>query len=84
METSVRHFTVPLSQKADINMAMLLSNTTDSLSDSEVWRYTGPFTRFNRFKRAFPGLGIATGAFAVYLVAEQLFLKEEHTEDHHS
>jgi hypothetical protein len=52
--------------------------------DSEAWRYTGPFSRFNRFKSAFPGLGIATGAFAVYLVAEQLFFKEEHHgEEHH-
>jgi NADH dehydrogenase (ubiquinone) 1 beta subcomplex subunit 3 len=44
----------------------------------EAWRYTGPFTRFNRFKSAFPGLGIATVAFGVYLVAEQVFFKEEH------
>ncbi|KAF2262062.1 hypothetical protein CC78DRAFT_535121 [Lojkania enalia] len=44
----------------------------------EAWRYTGPFTRWNRFKGAFPGLGIATVAFAGYLVAEQLFFKDEH------
>ncbi|PSN71154.1 hypothetical protein BS50DRAFT_517992, partial [Corynespora cassiicola Philippines] len=44
----------------------------------EQWRYTGPFTRWNRFKGSFPGLGIATVAFGVYLVAEQLFFKEEH------
>jgi NADH dehydrogenase (ubiquinone) 1 beta subcomplex subunit 3 len=44
---------------------------------SEQWRYTGPFTRFNRFKGSFPGLGIATVAFAGYLVAEQLFFKDE-------
>jgi len=49
---------------------------------SEQWRYTGPFSRINRFRGSFPGLGIATGAFAVYLVAEQLFFKEEH--GHHS
>ncbi|KAF3053323.1 hypothetical protein E8E11_010847 [Didymella keratinophila] len=48
----------------------------------EQWRYTGPFSRINRFRGSFPGLGIATGAFAVYLVAEQLFFKEEH--GHHS
>ena len=47
-------------------------------SCSEQWRYTGPFTRFNRFKRAFPGLGIATVAFAGYLVYEAAFMKEEH------
>ncbi|KAH4274602.1 hypothetical protein HBI04_117720 [Parastagonospora nodorum] len=37
----------------------------------EQWRYTGPFTRFQRFKGSFPGLGIATVAFGVYLAAEQ-------------
>jgi hypothetical protein len=40
-------------------------------SDSEQWRYTGPFSRFNRFKGSFPGLGIATVAFGAYLAAEQ-------------
>ena len=44
---------------------------------SEQWRYTGPFTRFNRFKGSFPGLGIATVAFAGYLVAEQLFFDDK-------
>jgi NADH dehydrogenase (ubiquinone) 1 beta subcomplex subunit 3 len=55
--------------------------STDSLH-REAWRYSGPFTRFNRFKGAFPGLGIATVAFAGYLVVEQLFLKEEHGHGH--
>jgi len=52
---------------------------------SEAWRYTGPFTRWNRFKGLFPGLGIATVAFAGYCVYEQLFLKDDHhhAEDHH-
>lgn len=53
----------------------------------EAWRYTGPFTRFNRFKSAFPGLGIATVAFAGYLVAEEFYFKDEHAhhdeEKHH-
>jgi hypothetical protein len=45
---------------------------------SEQWRYTGPFTRFNRFKGSFPGLGIATVAFGAYLAAEQFgLLKDE-------
>ncbi|KAL6160426.1 hypothetical protein ACJQWK_09292 [Exserohilum turcicum] len=49
----------------------------------EQWRYTGPFTRFNRFKGSFPGLGIATVAFAGYLVAEQLFFQDKgHHDDH--
>jgi NADH dehydrogenase (ubiquinone) 1 beta subcomplex subunit 3 len=45
---------------------------------SEAWRYTGPFTFRERFRGSFPGLGIAVGAFAVYLVAEQLFFKDSH------
>jgi NADH dehydrogenase (ubiquinone) 1 beta subcomplex subunit 3 len=56
----------------------------------EAWRYTGPFTRWNRFKGAFPGLGIATVAFAGYLVYEAIFLRkphhghgEGHSEEHH-
>ncbi|KAF2004447.1 hypothetical protein P154DRAFT_572107 [Amniculicola lignicola CBS 123094] len=48
----------------------------------EAWRYTGPFTRFQRFKGAFPGLGIATVAFAGYLVYEEMFTKTEHDEHH--
>jgi NADH dehydrogenase (ubiquinone) 1 beta subcomplex subunit 3 len=56
--------------------------TADLQLRSEQWRYTGPFSRWNRFKGSFPGLGIATVAFGVYLVAEQLFFKEEH--GHHS
>ncbi|TGZ83857.1 hypothetical protein EX30DRAFT_338455 [Ascodesmis nigricans] len=58
----------------------------DPWARSEVWRYTGPFTRWNRFKGAFPGLGIASVAFAGYCVYEQLFMKEEHGhhgEGHH-
>lgn len=47
-------------------------------SGRETWRYTGPFTRFNRFKGAFPGLGIATVAFAAYCGFEYLFVKDEH------
>ncbi|OCK76147.1 hypothetical protein K432DRAFT_248413, partial [Lepidopterella palustris CBS 459.81] len=50
----------------------------DPWARAEAWRYSGPFTRWNRLKGAFPGLGIATVAFASYLVVEQLFLKEEH------
>merc|ERR1712137_592814 len=52
----------------------------------EQWRYTGPFSRFNRFKGSFPGLGIATVAFAGYVVAEQLFFNDKdahHDEGHH-
>ena len=45
---------------------------------SEAWRYTGPFTRWNRFKGAFPGLGIATVAFTGYVIVEALFFKDSH------
>ncbi|GAB7342479.1 hypothetical protein MBLNU457_g0677t1 [Dothideomycetes sp. NU457] len=57
----------------------------------EAWRYTGPFSRFNRFRGAFPGLGIATVAFAGYLAYEAVFVKDEHGhgeighgKDHHT
>ncbi|KAI1375898.1 NADH-ubiquinone oxidoreductase B12 subunit family-domain-containing protein [Hypoxylon crocopeplum] len=49
----------------------------------ESWRYTGQFSRFNRFKNAFPGLGIATVAFAAYLGYEHFFLKDEHHGESH-
>ncbi|KAJ4302867.1 hypothetical protein N0V90_001758 [Kalmusia sp. IMI 367209] len=48
----------------------------------EQWRYTGPFSRWNRFKGAFPGLGIATVAFAGYCVVEAVFFKDDHHEHH--
>ena len=47
-------------------------------TDSEHWRYTGPFTRFNRFKGTLPGLGTATVAFTIYCAYEYLFMKDEH------
>lgn len=58
---------------------------------SEAWRYTGPFSRWNRFKGGLPGLGIATVAFAAYCGYEYMFLKDDHHghsdahkgEDHH-
>lgn len=52
---------------------------------SEAWRYTGPFTRWNRFKGLFPGLGIATVAFTAYCAYEHFFLKDDHHHDdgHH-
>ena len=52
----------------------------------EAWRYTGPFTRAKRFRGAFPGLGLGAGAFAIYLVAETLLFKDDHShgeEQHH-
>lgn len=56
----------------------------DPWERAEAWRYTGTFSRWNRFKGAFPGLGIATVAFAAYCGYEYMFLKDEHHgEDHH-
>ncbi len=66
-------------------------DTNISCSRSEAWRYTGPFTRFNRLRGSFPGLGLATVAFAVYLGYEAIFVKDEHGhgeigqgKDHHT
>ncbi|RVX69145.1 hypothetical protein B0A52_06859 [Exophiala mesophila] len=50
----------------------------DPWARNEAWRYTGPFTRWNRLKGAFPGLGIATVAFAGYVVVEAMFFKDTH------
>lgn len=51
-------------------------------SISETWRYTGPFSRWNRFKGLFPGLGTATVLFAGYLAYEQVFLSKDHEHGH--
>ncbi|KAF1915637.1 hypothetical protein BDU57DRAFT_518708 [Ampelomyces quisqualis] len=53
------------------------STTGDPWARREQWRYTGPFTRFQRFKGAFPGLGIATVAFSAYLAAEHFGLLQD-------
>lgn len=69
-----------------LNLALLERLSRHELNmtwSSETWRYTGPFTRWNRFKGAFPGLGIATVAFTVYVVYEQLFLKDDHHSSGH-
>ncbi|EMR70761.1 putative nadh:ubiquinone oxidoreductase subunit protein [Eutypa lata UCREL1] len=55
----------------------------DPWERAEAWRYTGLFSRWNRFKGGLPGLGIATVAFAAYLGYEQMFLKDEHHGDEH-
>ncbi|EYE90356.1 NADH dehydrogenase [ubiquinone] 1 beta subcomplex subunit 3 [Aspergillus ruber CBS 135680] len=57
----------------------------DPWARNEIWRYTGPFSRFNRFKGLFPGFGIASVAFAGYCAYEHFFLKDEHHhgEGHH-
>ncbi|KAG4406655.1 hypothetical protein JTP64_004039 [Candida tropicalis] len=50
----------------------------------DAWRYEGQFSRFNRFKNAFPGLGIATVAFTLYCGYEKFIMKkDEHHDEHH-
>lgn len=46
--------------------------------DREQWRYTGPFTRYNRFRGLFPGFGIAAVAFTAYCGYEYLFMNKDH------
>ncbi|OJJ48218.1 hypothetical protein ASPZODRAFT_130171 [Penicilliopsis zonata CBS 506.65] len=53
----------------------------DPWARHEAWRYNGPFSRWNRFKGLFPGLGIASVAFAAYCTYEALFMKDDHA--HH-
>ncbi|KAK6205181.1 NADH dehydrogenase 1 beta subcomplex subunit 3 [Scheffersomyces amazonensis] len=48
----------------------------------DAWRYEGQFSRYNRFKGAFPGFGIAVGAFTAYLIYEKVFLTKDHHEHH--
>ncbi|RPA79972.1 hypothetical protein BJ508DRAFT_415622 [Ascobolus immersus RN42] len=58
----------------------------DPWARNERWRYTGPFTRWNRFRNSLPGFGIACVAFAGYCAYEQLFLKKDshgHGAEHH-
>ncbi|KAL2201027.1 NADH-ubiquinone oxidoreductase B12 subunit family-domain-containing protein [Corynascus similis CBS 632.67] len=45
---------------------------------NEAWRYTGRFSRLNRFKNSLPGFGIATVAFAGYCLYEHFFLEDDH------
>ncbi|KAJ5908361.1 hypothetical protein N7495_001043 [Penicillium taxi] len=55
----------------------------DPWARHETWRYYGPFSRWNRFKGLFPGLGIATVAFTAYCTYEHFFLKDDHHDAHH-
>ncbi|PHH76708.1 hypothetical protein CDD80_1305 [Ophiocordyceps camponoti-rufipedis] len=56
----------------------------DPWERAEAWRYQGTFTRWNRFKNATPGLGIATVAFTIYCVYEHYFLESEHHDQSHA
>ncbi|KAL2270320.1 hypothetical protein VTJ83DRAFT_2504 [Remersonia thermophila] len=54
----------------------------DPWERNEAWRYTGRFSRFNRFRNSLPGFGIATVAFAGYCLYEHFFLKDDHHHGH--
>ncbi|KAI9830748.1 MAG: hypothetical protein M1819_005412 [Sarea resinae] len=54
----------------------------DPWARAEAWRYSGPFSRFNRLKGGLPGLGIASVAFAAYCGYEYLFLNDGHGGEH--
>lgn len=64
------------SQRINVNSRNVWMLTT--LDHREAWRYTGQFSRWNRFKGAFPGLGTATVAFAGYCAYEHFFMEDEH------
>ncbi|PHH72356.1 hypothetical protein CDD83_4987 [Cordyceps sp. RAO-2017] len=53
----------------------------DPWERAEAWRYTGTFSRWNRFNSALPGLGTATVAFAGYCLYEHFFLNDDHHHD---
>jgi len=56
----------------------------DPWARREAWRYSGPFAaNTRRWKGTFPGLGIATGAFALYLAYDMFVAEKEHGEGHH-
>ncbi|RAL60064.1 hypothetical protein DID88_000690 [Monilinia fructigena] len=53
-------------------------NAGDPWARREAWRYQGQYSRRNRFANSFPGLGIATVAFAAYCGFEYFFLADDH------
>jgi hypothetical protein len=63
-------------------LVSLLSRQDTNNVDREAWRYTGPFLgRTLRWKGTFPGLGIASAAFGVYLAYDTFVAT--HDEEHH-
>ena len=67
----------PVKMAIVVQLKKVIRAVSKSLtSSSEAWRYTGPFTRWNRFKHSFPGFGIGLGAFLVYSAYEAAFVKE--------
>lgn len=63
--------------------SLITTTMSNPWAKRDAWRYEGQFTRYNRFKSAFPGLGIAIVAFTGYVTFEHFFLKKDHHEEHH-
>ncbi|KAJ2767424.1 hypothetical protein IWQ56_003339 [Coemansia nantahalensis] len=48
------------------------SNAQDPWARREAWRNHPAFSKMSQLRGMFPGLGIATGLFAVYLAYEHI------------
>ncbi|TPX71074.1 hypothetical protein SpCBS45565_g01367 [Spizellomyces sp. 'palustris'] len=48
-------------------------NVKDPWANRDAWRYHAFFSKSNRIRSMFPGLGIGTAAFAVYLAYDKWF-----------
>jgi len=61
------------------NKDPLSAKNPDPWHRNEAWRYMNQFSRYNRLiKGTFPGLGIASVAFAGYLAYDTIFAEHEH------
>ncbi|QIW98362.1 hypothetical protein AMS68_003880 [Peltaster fructicola] len=89
MPTALKSFTMAPRDLTGFDPKKLAAASGSAHGDpwwrNERWRYTGPFTRRNRFRNPFPGFGIAAVAFAGYMVYEQIFLQKPHghEDEHH-
>ncbi|CAN6647190.1 hypothetical protein TRVA0_022S00980 [Trichomonascus vanleenenianus] len=50
----------------------------DPWARKEAWRFTGPFSRANRFRGHLPGIGIGAGAFVLLNIYEYLTGSNSH------
>lgn len=78
----MQHSIIRLNQQQQQQQQATTTSNGNPWAKRDAWRYQGQFTRFNRFKNAFPGLGIATVAFALYCGYEQLVLKKNDHDEH--
>lgn len=72
-----------LADKSQNSMVLPSEGDGDPWERAEAWRYKGTFSRWNRFRSGFPGLGIASVAFAGYCAYEYLFLNDAHHGEGH-